>query len=109
MNLNRLDDPNYPAYSIGQAAELLGCQQAFLRSLDSAGMVIPGRSEGGHRRYSRHQLEQASRARTLLDEGFDLTAAARVLTLEDELRKAKAALARERQARTREQQRRRNG
>jgi MerR family transcriptional regulator, heat shock protein HspR len=105
MGIDRLDDPNYPAFSIGQAAEMLGCQHAFLRSLDAAGMVVPGRSDGGHRRYSRHQLEWASRARTLLDEGFGLTAAARVLMLEDELRKAKAALTRERQVRAREQRR----
>ena len=48
---------NYPAVTMGQAAELLGVQPAFLRSLDAAGILRPHRSDGGHRRYSRRQLE----------------------------------------------------
>jgi DNA-binding transcriptional MerR regulator len=90
--LESLDDPRYPAYSISQAAELLGCRQAFLRSLDSHGLVSPQRSTGGHRRYSRHQLETASRVRGLLDDGYSMTAACHVVVLEDELRKARARL-----------------
>ncbi|MGH8868850.1 MAG: helix-turn-helix domain-containing protein [Actinomycetes bacterium] len=99
MSLDRLDDPNFPAYTIGQAAELLGCAQAFLRRLDGVGLVEPLRSEGHHRRYSRAQLEVASRVRVLLDDGFPMSAACRVVVLEDELRKAKSALSRERAAR----------
>ena len=34
--LDALDDPDYPAYTTGRAAEVLGVQQAFLRSLDAA-------------------------------------------------------------------------
>ena len=33
--LRRLDDPDYPALTMSQAAELLGVQAAFLRSLDT--------------------------------------------------------------------------
>src|SRR3954464_14783081 len=61
--LRRLDDPDYPALSMSQAAELLGVQAAFLRSLDAAGVLSPHRSTGGHRRYSRAQLGLAARLR----------------------------------------------
>ena len=39
--LDALDDPDYPAYTTGRAAEVLGVRQAFLRSLDAAGAVRP--------------------------------------------------------------------
>jgi MerR family transcriptional regulator/heat shock protein HspR len=60
---DRLDDPDYPAYTTGRAAEVLGVQQAFLRALDAAGVVTPERSAGGHRRYTRRQLAFAGRIR----------------------------------------------
>ena len=47
--LDALDDPDYPAYTTGRAAEVLGVQQAFLRSLDAAGAVRPQRTPGGRR------------------------------------------------------------
>jgi len=53
-NAGRLDDEDYPAITMGQAAELLGVQPAFLRSLDTGGVLHPARTGGGHRRYSRH-------------------------------------------------------
>nr|WP_239102340.1 MerR family transcriptional regulator [Actinoplanes siamensis] len=70
---------------MGRAAELIGVTPAFLRSLDGAGLIEPERSAGGHRRYSRHQLDLAGRVRLLLDEGFLLAAAVRIVTLEDRL------------------------
>jgi len=86
--LRRLDDPDYPALTMSQAAELLGVQAAFLRSLDAAGVLTPHRSGGGHRRYSRRQLAMAARMRALFDEGLNLDAAARIVALQDELRSA---------------------
>ena len=83
--LDALDDPDYPAYTTGRAAEVLGVRQAFLRSLDAAGAVRPARSAGGRRRYSRRQLAFAARIRQLLDQGHTLAAARRILDLEDDL------------------------
>ena len=85
MVANRLDDPDYPAYTTGRAAEVLGVQQAFLRALDAAGAVTPERSAGGHRRYTRHQLAFASRIRELLDQGHSLASALRILGLQDDV------------------------
>ena len=92
--LHRLDDPNYPALTMSQAAELLGVQAAFLRSLDSSGVLQPHRSPGGHRRYSRRQLGLAARMRGLLDEGHPLASAEVIVGLQDELASAQADLAR---------------
>ena len=93
MPLDRLDDADYPAYTTGQAAELLGVQQAFLRSLDTAELVCPHRSDGGYRRYSRRQLELIVRVRVLFDEGHTLAATARIIGLEDELAAARDQIA----------------
>jgi MerR family transcriptional regulator/heat shock protein HspR len=79
------EDADFPAYTMGRAAEMIGVTPAFLRSLGTAGLIQPERSGGGHRRYSRHQLQLATRARQLLDEGMPLFAACRIVTLEDEL------------------------
>jgi DNA-binding transcriptional MerR regulator len=88
--LRRLDDPDYPALSMSQAAEVLGVQAAFLRSLDAAGVLSPHRSAGGHRRYSRTQLGLAARLRELLDDGHTLASAGVILSLQDELADALA-------------------
>ena len=79
------DNADLPAYTMGRAADLIGVTPAFLRSLGSAGLIEPERSLGGHRRYSRHQLQLAVRVRQLLDDGMLLTAACRIVTLEDRL------------------------
>jgi excisionase family DNA binding protein len=88
--LSRLDDPDFPALTMSQAAELLGVQPAFLRSLDSSGVLQPHRSAGGHRRYSRQQLALASRMRELLDDGHSLASAETIVGLQDQLADARA-------------------
>jgi DNA-binding transcriptional MerR regulator len=88
--LGRLDDPHFPALTMSQAADLLGVQAAFLRSLDSSGLLQPHRSPGGHRRYSRHQLLLAARVRELLDAGHPLASAEFIVGLQDELAEARA-------------------
>jgi hypothetical protein len=49
---DKFDDDDYPAYTMGRAAEMLGTTPGFLRSLDEAKLITPQRSPGGHRRYS---------------------------------------------------------
>jgi len=81
-------DDDYPAYTMGRAAEITGASQDFLRRLDEAKLITPFRSAGGHRRYSRYQLRLAARARELVDEGTALEAACRIIILEDQLEEA---------------------
>jgi DNA-binding transcriptional MerR regulator len=85
---DKLDDDDYPAYTMGRAAEMLGTTPGFLRGLDEAKLITPQRSSGGHRRYSRYQLRMAGRARELVDQGTPLEAACRIIVLEDQLHEA---------------------
>jgi DNA-binding transcriptional MerR regulator len=84
----KFDDEDYPAYTMGRAAEIIGATPGFLRSLDEAKLITPQRSAGGHRRYSRYQLRLAGRARELVDAGTALEAACRIIILEDQLAEA---------------------
>ena len=86
---NELDNDDYPAYTMGRAADLLGVTAAFLRSLDDMGLLVAYRSEGGHRRYSRRQLRLAARVRELVDTGTAVEAACRIISLEDQLAEAR--------------------
>ena len=81
-------DDDYPAYTMGRAAEITGSSQDFLRRLDEAKLITPFRSAGGHRRYSRYQLRLAVRAREMVDQGTALEAACRIIILEDQLEEA---------------------
>lgn len=60
-------------------------QVAFLRSLDTAGVVEPARSAGGHRRWSRTQLTVAARIRVLVDDGHSLVSAEVIVALQDDV------------------------
>jgi len=83
-----LDDEDYPAYTMGRAAEIIGVSQDFLRRLGEVKLIAPHRSAGGHRRYSRYQLRLAARAREMCDQGTALEAACRIIILEDQLEEA---------------------
>ena len=84
----KFDDEDYPAYTMGRAAEMIDATPAFLRALGEAGLIVPLRSDGGHRRYSRYQLRLAARARELVDAGTAIDAACRIIILEDQLEEA---------------------
>ncbi len=83
-----LDDEDYPAYTMGRAAEIIGCTPEFLRRLGEAKLIDPFRSGGGHRRYSRYQIRLAARAREMCDQGTDMGSACRIIILEDQLEEA---------------------
>jgi len=85
---DRLDDEDYPAYTMGRAAEIIGCSPEFLRRLGDAKLIDPFRSDGGHRRYSRYQVRLAARAREMCDQGTDIASACRIIILEDQLEEA---------------------
>jgi DNA-binding transcriptional MerR regulator len=90
---NKFDNADYPAFTMGRAADMLGVQPAFLRSLDGAGLLKPERSPGGQRRYSRAELTLATRVRDLLDENMPLAAAIRIVELEYQLDQAHRRIA----------------
>ena len=95
-----LDDENLPLFTVGQVAELLEIQQAFLRRLDEFRVVQPSRSAGGQRRYTRNEITVVQYVVELVSEGMTLAAVRRVLELEarvkeleDERARLRAALA----------------
>jgi DNA-binding transcriptional MerR regulator len=90
---SNIDNPSYPAYTMGAAAELIGVEPEFLRALGRSGLLTPQRSGGGHRRYSRNDLDLAARAREVVDEGITLAAACRIVMLEYKLAQARNAIA----------------
>jgi MerR family transcriptional regulator, heat shock protein HspR len=81
-----LDDENLPLFTVGQVAQMLEIQQAFLRRLDEFRVVQPSRSAGNQRRYSRREITIVQYVANLVDEGMTLTAIRRVLELESRVR-----------------------
>nr|WP_083936842.1 MerR family transcriptional regulator [Longispora albida] len=75
------------------AADMAGVTPAFLRSLGACGLLDPGRSGGGHRRYSRAELDLAMRVRDVASTGVSLAAACRIVELEGRLAAARAEIA----------------
>ncbi|MEV5412244.1 MerR family transcriptional regulator [Thermopolyspora sp. NPDC052614] len=86
------DDEHAPLYSLGQVADMLQVQQAFLRRLDQHEVVSPRRSSGGQRRYSRHDIMVVQHVTRMADEGMTLIAIRRILQLERELADLKRQL-----------------
>ncbi len=89
---SRLNDTAYPGYAMGAAADAIGVTPAFLRAVEAAGLFAAHRSDGGHRRYSRDDLQRADRARQLVDDGLGLDAAVRIVSLEYELSGARSLI-----------------
>ena len=81
-------------YSIGHVAALLGLHPQTLREYERQGLVSPQRTPGGTRRYGAAELERLQHVQRLTAEGMSLAGVRYVLQLEDELRAARARIAR---------------
>jgi len=79
-------DADSPVFAIAVAAELSGMHPQTLRQYDRIGLVVPGRTRGGSRRYSMRDIEQLREVAQLSSEGVSLPAIARLLDREDEVR-----------------------
>lgn len=84
------EDENLPLFTVGQVAQMLEVQQAFLRRLDEFDVVRPSRSNGGQRRYSRTEVTVVQYVARLADEGMTLAAIRRVLELEEKVKSLEA-------------------
>lgn len=87
-----VDDERAALFTVGQVADMLQVQQAFLRRIDEHRVVSPQRSPGGQRRYSRHDIDQVKQVATMMGQGMTLPAIRRIIELQHEL----AAITRER-------------
>jgi DNA-binding transcriptional MerR regulator len=67
---DRQADSGHPIYSIGAVAKMLGIDTATLRAWEERyGVVVPERSKGAQRVYSRDELEQLRFVVTAMDSG----------------------------------------
>lgn len=71
-------------YGISVAAQLVGTGVQNLRLYEARGLVTPGRTDGGTRRYSADDIERLQRIIGLLDDGLNLAGIGLVLALENE-------------------------
>lgn len=94
--LAALDDADAALFTVGQAADAVGTRPATLRRLDAAGVVSPGRSSGGQRRYSRRQIERAARVQSYVADGTSVALAGHIVDLEDEVSSLREQLSRAR-------------
>jgi len=78
-------DDAAPLFTVSQAAAMLDMQPAFIRRLDTEGVVCPARSVGGQRRYSRVELGHIAAVAALMSEGMTLVGAQRIIELENEV------------------------
>jgi len=74
--------PDVPVYVISVAAELTGLHPQTLRSYDRLGLVSPGRTGGGGRRYSWRDIELLREVAELTSVGIGLEGVRRILHLE---------------------------
>ena len=86
-----------PVFVISVAAELAGMHAQTLRQYDRLGLVTPGRSGGGGRRYSSRDVALLREVQRLSqEEGVNLAGIKRIIELEqmvDELRTRLAEMA----------------
>ena len=90
------DDGFAPVFTVGQVSSFLKVQPAFLRRLDTERVIKPARSDGGQRRYSRHDITQVQRVVDLISEGLTLAGVLRVFELEAQVSRLQGQLAKER-------------
>jgi MerR family transcriptional regulator/heat shock protein HspR len=81
----RSPGPSAPVYVISVAAELTGLHPQTLRQYDRIGLVSPGRTGGGGRRYSLRDIELLREVAELTASGIGLEGVRRVLELENQV------------------------
>ena len=76
-------EPDSPVFVISVAAQLSGLHAQTLRSYDRLGLVSPGRSAGGGRRYSARDIALLREVQRLSqEEGVNLAGIKRIIELE---------------------------
>ncbi|MFA1546906.1 helix-turn-helix domain-containing protein [Actinomadura chokoriensis] len=80
-----MDDDYAALFTVGQVADMLEVQQAFLRRIDDQRVVSPQRSAGGQRRYSRLEIGRIQQVVIMMGEGMTLPAIRRIFELQHQL------------------------
>ena len=85
--------PVETVYVISVAAELAGVHPQTLRIYERRGLINPGRTTGGNRRYSEADIARLKRVAELAGEGMNLEGIRHVMQLEDEVAQLRALVA----------------
>ena len=74
--------PEVPVYVISVAAELTGLHPQTLRAYERMGLIQPGRTGGGGRRYSHRDIERLREIADLTSAGIGIEGVRRIMDLE---------------------------
>jgi MerR family transcriptional regulator/heat shock protein HspR len=74
--------PDTAVYVISVAAELTGLHPQTLRTYERVGLITPGRTGGGGRRYSHSDIELLRQIASLTSAGIGIEGVRRILELE---------------------------
>jgi MerR family transcriptional regulator, heat shock protein HspR len=77
--------PDTAVYVISVAAELSGLHPQTLRSYERMGLIMPGRTGGGGRRYSHRDIELLREIASLTAGGVGIEGVRRILELEHQV------------------------
>jgi MerR family transcriptional regulator/heat shock protein HspR len=87
-------DQDTPVFVISVAAQLAGLHAQTLRTYDRLGLVSPGRSAGGGRRYSVRDIALLQEVQRLSqDHGVNLAGIKRIIDLENQVAALRSRLA----------------
>jgi MerR family transcriptional regulator/heat shock protein HspR len=81
----RVPSPDAAVYVISVAAELSGLHPQTLRSYERMGLIMPGRTGGGGRRYSHRDIELLREIASLTSGGVGIEGVRRILELEHQV------------------------
>jgi MerR family transcriptional regulator/heat shock protein HspR len=81
----RVPTPEAAVYVISVAAELSGLHPQTLRSYERMGLIMPGRTGGGGRRYSYRDIELLREIASLTAGGVGIEGVRRILELEHQV------------------------
>lgn len=77
--------PDAAVYVISVAAELTGLHPQTLRAYERMGLIVPGRTGGGGRRYSHRDLERLREIADLTSAGIGIEGVRRIMALEHQV------------------------
>ena len=77
--------PDAALYVISVAAELTGLHPQTLRTYERMGLITPGRTVGGGRRYSHRDIERLRTIAELTSSGIGIEGVRRLLDLENRM------------------------
>ena len=77
--------PDAAVYVISVAAELTGLHPQTLRTYERMGLITPGRTGGGGRRYSHRDLERLRLIASLTSRGIGIEGVRQILDLENQV------------------------